>query len=877
MLPRVNRWLVLWPLLLLEGCMWRGSASLDESALPRESRDTPPPVPLKNFLKDKETRATPGLFVTYSYRTKSYMLVQKQQLGKPLMLMGTVSQGGGQLVGGGPLGSQTSTNFLQAVLLLERHGNRLYLIEPPHSYLDQPAHHKAVKQTFSPTVIASIPIVAEDRGGSPSGDMLVSLDELLLDDLAATVPVGKDRQKPQRRLSYVEKLSGSAVSTSLRVRLGYSTAASTELGHLVNAVSVTYSFLQLPDTPMQRRQADDRIGTFSTAFRDFHSRQPRMESYAVLRWRLTPSHKEGTLLVPKQPIVFYLDPATPKVYQPYILDGVRQWNRAFEAAGWKDAVRAAVLPSQVAPDDPRAAVIHWETGEGSLNGRAQPVIDPRSGEILSASLLLSINPLRQHLRLRKTVLGPVSEQESEKESGKESGKESLGAALDADEEELGAVLGHQTEVLRATLHHQGIAAGEPFFDELLGRRLRLLAMHEVGHALGLRHNFRASTHTPSAQLGSPEWFKKNALLSSVMDYPSINLPPPLAGLKSEAEFPYYQSTIGPSDVLSIAYAYTPDAAYAAHLANQAAKWGYDFGSDEEADSEADPSVQRWDLGGEPLLWAKDRTTLLRELWRKLGQRRLAPGDRPADVTQTAASLLRDYARTVAAVTPYLGGHYGSRDHIGDAGGKPAQRPVEKSKQSAALAFLLDAVLTEQALPMTAELAEQLGVDHLRPLRTRRQTEQPVMRQWIDLRVQLLQRLLEAPRLRRMVDGEQAFGRNFVLTVGELLDKLTQSLFAELYVTTPGPISPLRRELQLRYVEQLGQLVLRHTPDSRPARSQARYQLQQLQSQLSTLRPKHATLDVDTLAHVLELSDTISATVNGAMVIQSGSAASLAAD
>jgi hypothetical protein len=107
-----------------------------------------PPVPLKNFLKDKETRATPGLFVTYSYRTKSYMLVQKQQLGKPLMLMGTVSQGGGQLVGGGPLGSQTSTNFLQAVLLLERHGNRLYLIEPPHSYLDQPAHHKAVKQTL---------------------------------------------------------------------------------------------------------------------------------------------------------------------------------------------------------------------------------------------------------------------------------------------------------------------------------------------------------------------------------------------------------------------------------------------------------------------------------------------------------------------------------------------------------------------------------------------------------------------------------------------------------------------------------------------------------------------------------------------------------
>lgn len=73
---------------------------------------------------------------------------------------------------------------------------------------------------------------------------------------------------------------------------------------------------------MQRRQADDRIGTFSTAFWDFHSRQPRMESYAVLRWRLVPSHKEGTLLVPKQPIVFYLDPATPKVYQPYILDGV---------------------------------------------------------------------------------------------------------------------------------------------------------------------------------------------------------------------------------------------------------------------------------------------------------------------------------------------------------------------------------------------------------------------------------------------------------------------------------------------------------------------------------------------------------------------------
>jgi hypothetical protein len=867
MLQRVTCAVAMGSLLLGSGCVRRSIS--DESSLPRETRDArdaPTPGPLRNFLRDKDTRAVPGLFVTYAYRTKVYLLVQKKQLGKPLMLVTQVSQGTGRDSLDGPLGMLTGTNLKNIVVTFERHGSRLFLVEQPHRYLDQAADRAMVERTFSPHIVASLPILAEERPGSrttdggSSSDVLVGLDDLLLEDLAATVPSGKDHQRPARRLSYLEGTSGTAQSTSLRVRLGYASGGQNELGHTVNSVAITYSLLQLPETPMLRRVADDRIGVFSTVFRDFHSPSPDLEAHAITRWRLTPDHREGSLWVPKQPIVFYLDPATPEAYQPYILDGIRQWNRAFEAAGWKDAVRAAVLPSKLAIDDPRLAIVHWDVGEHSLNGRGQRLVDPRSGEILGATLVMSLNPQRQQLRLRQTVLAPGLAAQSQED------------LFDEDRQELAAVLGDQSQVLRAVLLSKGVLAkNEPLPDDLLGRRLRLLAMHEIGHALGLQHNFRASTLTPSEQLGNPQWFQRSPLLASVMDYAAINLPPLGSPPTSERDFPYYQATIGPSDVLSIAYAYTPDPVYAAYLAGHAAEWGYVFGSDDEADSEADPSVQRWDLGSEPLLWAKDRTALLRDLWQKLASRGLQPGERPAEVTAIASSLLQDYTRAVGTVPAYIGGRYGSRDHIGDPSGKPASRAVEKSKQSAALAFLLDAVFAESALPVTPALAQQLGEDYLTARRRAfiKQTDIPLWRLLLELRMGMLRELLEARRLRRMVDGEQAFGRDSVLTVGELFSQLSRALFSEIYSGTPGTVSPLRRELQLRYVELLGGLVLHVTPESRHARSQARYQLQQLAVQLEQLRPKRESFEPDTRAHLIELADSILATVNGASVIHTG--------
>jgi hypothetical protein len=869
MLHRATCAVVMGLLLLGSGCLVRSAS--DESALPRESRDPrdqPPPGLLRNFLRDKETHAVPGLFVTYSHRGKWYLLVRGHQLHTPLMWMTRVSQGTGRDTLDVPLGMLTGSSVKNTVVTFERHGNRLFLIEQPHRYLQQVTDRKMVERTFSPNVVASLPILAEGppppifmHDGVPlSRDVLVGLDDLLLEDLVASVPSGRDHQRPTRKLSYLERLSGTATSTSLRVRLGYPGGVVTELGHTVNSVAITYSLLQLPETPMLRRVADDRIGVFSTVFRDFHSPSPDLEAHAITRWRLTPDHREGSLWVPKQPIVFYLDPATPEAYQPYILDGIRQWNRAFEAAGWKDAVRAAVLPSKLAMDDPRLAIVHWDVGEHSLNGRGQRLVDPRSGEILGAALVMSLNPQREQLRFRQTVLAPGLAAQSQED------------LPDDDRQELLAVLGDQSQVLRAVLLSKGaLAAKESLPDELLGRRLRLLAMHEVGHSLGLQHNFRASTLTPSEQLASPQWFQRSPLLASVMEYAAINLPPLGAPLPSERDFPYYQATIGPADVLSIAYAYTLDPSYAAYLAGHAAEWGYSFGSDDEANSEADPSVQRWDLGSEPLIWAKDRTALLRELWQKLASRGLQPGERPAEVTAIASALLHDYSRAVGTVPAYIGGRYGSRDHIGDPKGKPASRPVEKSKQTAALAFLLDAVFAESALPVTPALAQQLGEDYLTPRRRAaiKQTTLPLWRQILEMRIGMLYELLEARRLRRMVDGEQAFGRDAVLTVGELLSQLNRALFSEIVSGTPGTLSPLRRELQLRYVEMLGGLVLHITAESRHARSQARFQLQQLASQLEQLRPKRDSYDPDTRAHLVELADSISATVNGATVIHTG--------
>lgn len=847
--------------ILLFGASCHVRSTAPSELLPRETRD-PPPVSLSSFLREKEVHATPGLFVAYTYKHKTYLLVQKKQLGQPFLLTALVSQGSGQRLP--PLfGQLTGTGVAERIVSFERHGDRLFLIEKPHPYLAQPAYRKSVAQTFAPEILGAVPIVAvgakETFGAkSAAGDLLISVDGFFLEDLPSVLG-GRDTPKPQRSLSYIDGLRGTGQSVSVRARIGYQSSITTDLGHKINSMLLTYSFVSLPEIPMSPRQADDRIGTFNVTHRDFDSASPLLTAHVVKRWRLEADHREQGLWVPKKPIVFYLDPETPKAYQPHILDGIRQWNHAFLAAGWKEAVRAQVLPKGLTMDDPRIAAVHWDVGEHTLNGRGQPLVDPRSGEILGATLILSNNLLVDGRTWQRNVGGfsvPLPFGQIE---------ELLG-----DTEEMSTVLGEQAGLIQAALG--GIARRRSTTpDVITEQQLRFVAMHEAGHVLGLRHNFRASVLAEVEQLTNKQWLAQNPYLASVMEYPAINLPAPeeLLGSKTlDPDFVYYQKTIGPSDVLTIAYAYTPDAKYAEHLAEQAAAWGYLFGSDQEDYQGADPSVQKWDLGKDTLLWAQKRTELLRKLWLRLLKEGPQNGVRPAEYTLQLTDLAQEYRVAAETALAYIGGRWSSRDHVGDKTGKPAFRPVEKQKQRAALSFLCDAILSEEALPITGAGAQNLGNDYLLSLRrpARDQIRSPLWRKLQELRVGLIEELLSPAQLRKMVDGEQVFGPTQVLTVAELLQKVTAVVFSELQTGQTSTLSPLRKELQLRYVDTVGRLLLHRKTESSLGRAQVRKELLSLRKQIDAVRKGKPVQSPEAQAHLDELSEGIAATLNGVMVV-----------
>jgi len=305
--------------------------------------------------------------------------------------------------------------------------------------------------------------------------------------------------------------------------------------------------------------------------------------------------------------------------------------------------------------------------------------------------------------------------------------------------------------------------------------------------------------------------------------------------------------------------------YAAQLAKEATSWGYLFGGDAEELFGLDPLVQKWDLGSDPLQWAKGRASLLRKLWVALLQADPNPGQRPAELTERLSFLLEEHERLGEVARTYVGGRYLSRDHVGDEGGKPASRPVEKQKQLEALAFLSAAVLAEDALPITGEWAQRMGTDY-QNLGIRGAVNQdrlPLWRRRLEHRMKLLSDLLSPFHLRKMVDGEQAFGKDQVLTVGEMLHKLTESIFSECQQGSPSSLSPLRREMQLRYVDGIGRMLLQKNPGNKYVRAQTRQELLDVQQNCAALRNKKS-LDPDLRAHVTELYETTSALLRSSM-------------
>jgi hypothetical protein len=818
------------------------------SAVPRPA--TGVPVGMKKWDEAiKGAEKLDGFFTVYRKPDELLFAVRKEQLEREFLGVFTLSQGIGTafVLGGLPLNDR--------LLAFERHGDRLLLLERNTRFTAPrgSAYEKAMQLSFGHSVLASLKIVSERDTGAV---MLVDMNEVILSDVsdlstrAAGLGQGGAPARFEKARSAVRMVKNFPKNTEVEALLTYAPA-----GRPAPAtysvpdpryvpIGVRYSFVELPETPMRPRLADDRVGYFLTVKKDF-SRDTEEDFFVryINRWRLEKKDPSAALSEPVKPIVYYIDRTVPETFRPWVRAGIEGWQKAFEAAGFKNAIIAKDAPSvEEDPDwdaeDVRYATVRWITSAGgSFNAIGPSRVDPRSGEIIDADVLVEAAAMQGYRTTWRRYAGPsdlaadiLALPPADLPFGTEHLCENQSSA------ELAGGL------MRASLLlGDALPPGSPVPDEYMEPFVVRLIMHEIGHTLGLRHNFRSSTATPFEKLHDVAWTRERGLMGSVMDYVTPNLHP-----DRSKQGEYFITTAGTYDLWAIRFGYAEsgykdiaaDRGFSREIADESNRPGHEYGTDHDAyaPNALDPRTERWDLSDDPLRWAEERTAYLRTLWRHPSfEHRIVGDDGEFPVlTRAMDTLLGQYGRACLYAVRYVGGQHHHRDNRGQPGAQPPLAPIPAGEQRRAMQFVASAVFAPEAFDVPAAKLNRFGPDRwahwgLPPAFA------PTARVDYDFggRVLAIQRLimnglLDPLLLRRLREAENRSRDPY--TLKEHFSRMTQAIWGEVDGADGAGFRRLeepttRRDLQRAYVDALAQILVEGPPLAPDdARAQARLEL-----------------------------------------------------
>jgi hypothetical protein len=613
-------------------------------------------------------------------------------------------------------------------------------------------------------------------------------------------------------------------------------------------VSFYYSLMPLPE-PMQTRIADERVGFFTVERTDYTTDlNLKSKTHFLKRWRLEKKDDSVAVSEPKEPIVYWLDKNIPEKYRESVSEGVLEWNKAFEKAGFKNAL---VVKQQQATDDfnnmdAKHTSIRWFTGAdvGFAIGPSQA--DPRTGEILDADIGMSDVFTRGARRAVIEDLGRVRGADGDMCDHAESAAQELHYALDL-------------------LEARGLELDSPEADALAKAYLKNVIMHEVGHTLGLRHNFRASTVYDLKQIQDANFTKLNGVTSSVMDYTPYNISP-----KGEKQGEYVMSTLGAYDYWAIEFGYKQFAPgqEAQGLAQILAKSGqpeFQYDSDEDAGygsmGGVDPMVNRFDLGADPLAYYKLRMKLSRELWDRLQNMNLATGDSYERLTRSFRSGFSQLNRVAPLAAKYIGGVHIRRERAGSKNG--VFEPVSAAQQKEALALITKDFFGTYSFKFKPEFIARLATDRFERTEADGSMQTSVARLVAGVQKEILDHVYSPPVATRLAEvGMKVNDLKETLGLSDVYDTLQDAIWAE--AKTGQETSLIRRNLQREQLRRMADVLVKPAGSwPADARSIMRENARQLVSMLEKANAK-AGLSKTTRAHYADALDTLNAALKASM-------------
>ncbi len=638
-------------------------------------------------------------------------------------------------------------------------------------------------------------------------------------------------------------------------------------------LGVHYSLARLPAQAMAARAADSRLGHFVSVTDDFSddlARSPRQRH--VNRWRLEKKDAAAELSEPVKPITFWLDRNIPLKYRAAITAGVLEWNKAFERIGFKDAIVAKQQPDDASFDtlDANVASLRWMVNHEPSFGAIGPShVDPRSGEILDADIGIESLSSRNLRHVRSRVLGSAGSAQAaqewasllqigQAETPAFAGAAGAGlfghdAAACSHADQAAEQLGYAFDVLaaRGEIEPDSAEAQQFVLDYM-----KDVTMHEVGHTLGLRHNFRASHAVSARQVADPEFTRREAFTGSVMEYASVNLPRP--GEKAAAPF---QTTLGPYDYWTIEYAYKPiapaqEATELGRIAARSGESGLAYGTDEDNFLGIDPEALQFDLGDDVLAFASRRFDIARDLFQRQEKRLLRADEDYGSLRRSLGYAVRDAGRAAGVLLRQIGGVRTLRDFPNT--GRDPVRPLPAADQRAALQMLSQQVLAADSFVISPALQRRLAPNFFERGENRSlPTEFALAQTVLDLQRSILNRLMSDALAARVLDSEAKVSPpEQPLRLGELYTQLEADVWSEL--AKPGNIAQPRRELQREHISRLTALVLRPTLMSRgDARAPLRQRADALAQRIERASRRSA-LDESSLAHLKDSAESLRA-------------------